>query len=477
MTTREFEALPPSAMPWAQGLSHARVGPARETTCASEDPRIARDGSHPSTSQALATLRGVAILFVVAMHATMPYMAFVKAPSADFAQLPYSWLAFPIVDSRRWLGFDIFAAWIDVYLMSLMFFLSGLFVNSSLVSKGSRAFLAMRGMRLGAPFVFALFVVMPVALYPAYQVRSLNPTLLGYIKAYLSLPFWPNGPMWFLWMLLAMTFVVAALHQVAPRGGELLRRLSSDAAKFPGRYFLGLATTATLAYVPLAFAFSPWDWRQWGPFTFQVSRPTLYLVYYLAGYGVGAHGLAKGLLATNGRLAANWLRWSFGAIASLLLWMGLTGLTLTYSTSAPSALHVLAEVVYAWAGAASIFFVLAASLRLRAYRSVVLGALSHNAFGIYLLHYAPLVWLQYEMLDVSLPAVLKALIVFTGTLLAAFAGTLVLRGALQRSRRMGTYMRMFGQRTPPIAADTLMTGHRSSLTACKPGTMTIVQAP
>ena len=35
---------------------------------------------------------------------------------------------FPIVDTQRWLGFDIFCGFQDVYLMSLMFFLSGLFV-------------------------------------------------------------------------------------------------------------------------------------------------------------------------------------------------------------------------------------------------------------------------------------------------------------------------------------------------------------
>jgi hypothetical protein len=53
--------------------------------------------------------------------------------------------------------------------------------------------------------------------------------------------------------------------------------------------------------------------------------------------------------------------------------------------------------------------------------------LSKNALGIYLLHYAPLVWLQYALLDVPLFAVAKALIVFGGTLLLAFAATAALR--------------------------------------------------
>jgi peptidoglycan/LPS O-acetylase OafA/YrhL len=49
------------------------------------------------------------------------------------------------------------------------------------------------------------------------------------------------------------------------------------------------------------------------------------------------------------------------------------------------------------------------------------------AFGIYLLHYAPLVWLQWTLLGLALPAVAKAAIVFAGTLLAAWAASLIIR--------------------------------------------------
>jgi hypothetical protein len=52
---------------------------------------------------------------------------------------PYSWRSFPIEDSHRFLGFDLFCAWQDVYLMSLMFFLSRLFVFPSLVLAGCYA--------------------------------------------------------------------------------------------------------------------------------------------------------------------------------------------------------------------------------------------------------------------------------------------------------------------------------------------------
>ena len=162
-------------------------------------------------SLALQNLRGVVILIVVAFHSVLPYLSTAKSSAVPFDQPPYDWLAFPIVDSQRWFGFDLFTAWHDVYLMCLMFFLSGLFAWPSMARKGSRKFLGERSLRLGAPFVFGVIVVMPLALYPAYRRFAVDPSWLAYGRSYLALPFWPNGPMWFLGVLLALSFAAAAL--------------------------------------------------------------------------------------------------------------------------------------------------------------------------------------------------------------------------------------------------------------------------
>jgi hypothetical protein len=390
-----------------------------------------------AVSLALGNLRGLVILFVLAFHSTLPYLQYARSSGAPFTQPPFEWRAFPVVDSQRWFGFDLFCAWNDVYLMALMFFLSALFAWPSLARKGSRRFLGDRVLRVGAPFVFGVIVVAPLALYPAYRVNAVDPSLIAYGRSLLALPFWPNGPTWFLWLLLAFAIAPAGLHSFAPRWLAFLGRLSSDAAARPGRYLIGLTIVAALAYVPLAVAFTPWNWSEHGPFSFQLSRPLLYAVYYLAGLGVGAHGLARGLLAPDGRLARRWSLWFPCAFASLLLWMGLAGLTLTYPAPGPLMLQIAAGVSFALAGACSFFFVMAACLRFGAVRSRTFDVLSKNAFGVYLLHYAPLVWLQYALLDVPLPAAVKAAIVFGGTLLLAFAGTSALRYVWFGSRLIG----------------------------------------
>ena len=224
----------------------------------------------------LGNLRAVVIIIVVAFHASLAYLGSLTGAAFPFDDPPFKWRAFPIVDSHRFLGLDVFCAWQDVYLMSLMFFLSALFTWPSLSRKGGTTFLADRFLRLGLPFIFAVAVVVPIAEYPAYRVTAADPGVMAYTQHLLALPFWPNGPMWFLWQLLTLTIVAAGLHRFVPNWVAALGRASASAHRHPGRYFAGLVTVAVAAYVPMALAFTPWSWSMSGPLSLQFSRPLLY---------------------------------------------------------------------------------------------------------------------------------------------------------------------------------------------------------
>lgn len=393
---------------------------------------LARDGvvvpaDSATSSRALSNLRAVVILIVVAFHSSLAYLGSLGPSAFPFDDPPYKWRAFPIVDSHRWFGFDIFCAWQDVYLMAFMFFLSALFTWPSLTRKGTEKFLVDRFLRLGVPFVFALTLVVPLALYPVYRLSAADPGAAAYAQHYLALPFWPNGPVWFLWQLLALTVVASGLHRFAPNWVGFLGRVSSSAGAHPGRYFAGLVTAAVLAYVPLALAFTPWAWIEHGPFGLQFSRPLLYAVFYFAGLGIGAFGLERGLLAPDGMLARYWAVWLAAALSSFLAWMGLTALAMSYGESAPLALQVVVDSSFALACASGCFFVMAGCLRFLTMRSPILDSLAKNAFAIYLLHYVFVVWLQYALLGLTLFAFAKGMIVFGGALLLAWATAAAMR--------------------------------------------------
>ncbi len=378
------------------------------------------------SSLALSNLRAAAILIVLAFHSCIAYLNFLPAAAQPFNSAPYQWRSFPIIDSRRWFGFDLFCAPQDVYLMSLMFFLSGVFVWPSLARRGSCSYIRDRVLRLGLPFGLAVLLLMPVAYYPVYLVTAADPGVAAFWQSYLALPFWPSGPQWFLWQLLVLNIAAASVHRLASGWEALLARVGSTGAH-PTRFFAGLVTASALAYAPLAIAFTPWEWSQFGPFGLQLSRPLHYAVYFFAGLAVGVYGMENALLAPDGLLARRWAMWLFAAFSAFLLWIAPTALIFELKDAAPLGLQLSADLGFALSCASSSFFLVAVFLHFARNRSRVLDSLSRNAYGIYLVHYVFVVWLQYTLLSVPLFAFVKAAIVFGVTLVLSWAISAALR--------------------------------------------------
>jgi peptidoglycan/LPS O-acetylase OafA/YrhL len=384
------------------------------------------------SSLALSNLRAVVIVIVLAFHASLAYVQSALAPQR-FDQPPFTWEAFPIVDAHRWLGFDIFCAWQDVSLMALMFFLSGLFVGPSLVRKGAGTYTIDRLKRIGVPFVFALIVLSPLALYPAYAARTPDPSLAGYVTALFSLPYWPAGPQWFLWQLMAVNCIAALLYALSPDVVRDFRRLGAWAGEHSVLYYILLSAICVAGYAPLAVAYSPFTWGEFGPFSLQFCRPLLYIAVFFAGFSLGSLGLDRGLLATDGPLARNWRAWTVLAVVTFSIWAGLTGLTFPNWNAAPFAARLGASIAYAPACIAGGMFMLAVFLRFSRAHSRVLDSLSTNAYGIYLVHYVFIVWLQFALLPAGLPPVVKAAIVFAGTFVLSWPASIVVTKILSGS--------------------------------------------
>ena len=390
------------------------------------------------SSIALCNLRGVVIIIVLAFHSVLPYLASLSAASYPFDSAPYQWLAFPIVDNERWFGFDLFCAWQDVGLMTLMFFLSGLFVPSSLARKGSLKFMLDRLLRIGIPFVLAVIFLAPLAYYAAYRTTAVDPGLDAYWQHWLALPFWPNGPQWFLGQLLAYNVLTVAMHRFVPGWDRHLVRLVAFAGGNPIRFFVVLVIISALAYVPLALAYSPFAWTNIGPISFQLSRPLHYLVYFLAGLAVGTYGLERGLLTGDGVLAQRWMAWLATSFVGFLLWAAPTAVTMSDWGNAPLIAKFAACIGFVVACAAGCLCSLAICLRFADWRLRAFDSLSANAYRMYLIHYVFAVWLQYALLGSGLFAIGKAAMVFGGTLIPSWAVAAAMGGALQVSRRVAT---------------------------------------
>jgi len=394
-----------------------------------------------SVNLPLSNLRAVVILIVAAFHSALPYLASQPTQPFAFDAAPYRWIAFPIIDRVRWFGFDLFCAWQDISLMTLMFFLAGLFAPASLGRKGSLAYLFDRWWRIGMPFLLAVAILSPLAYYASYRLTATDPSPSAFWQHWRVLPMWPSGPQWFLWQLFVLSTLAAGLHGFAPQLRHAMSRLVGRLSDRPLAFFLGLTGFSGLAYLPLAMAFTPWDWTYLGPFSFQLSRPLHYLVYFFAAFAIGGHGCDRSVLRTNGPIARYWFAWLAAAMICFVVWGGLTWLTLPDWNASPLSYRLAAALAFPLACATGVLTHLGIALRLLRARDRVLDSLSANAYGIYLVHYVFVLWLQYALIGVTMGAFGKVTLVLSVALAlswTASAGTKAVANLLEASLRRPT---------------------------------------
>lgn len=378
-------------------------------------PLIERPAGGPQYSNALGYLRAFVVALVVLHHAVLAYHPFAPPVNGSLVEQPRWWGAFPVVDTERWTGWALLVGFNDLFFMALMFFLSGLFVWSSLRRKGAAGFLRDRALRLGVPFALAASIVAPLAYYPAYLQRASQPSFAGFWQEWIALGNWPAGPAWFIGLLLVFDCLAAATFVAWPKWADAAGRAAACLGARPFRSFLALVSLSAAVYIPMAMRFHPFEWATVGPFTFQTSRILLYLMYFTVGIAIGAYGIERGLLATGGALSRRWLAWSMGCVLTFAVASAAAIATMTPDLSA-ARFAILRDASFTLACAASSFAFLAIFLRFGQRTNRMFDRLRDSSYGIYLTHYAFTSWLQYLLLGVSMPAIVKGILVFGGAL-------------------------------------------------------------
>jgi len=328
----------------------------------------------------------------------------------------------PIVDSAKWAGFDVIVLLNDTFFMPLLFFVSGLFVWQSLARKGAARFLLGRLTRLGIPFVIGVVVLIPVALYPTMLeiglVYGVNQSFGGFWIGFARRGFAPPGPLWFLWLLLAFDCLAALSYLVFRRAGGGSNRRSTSFLDNPLFFALALIGLSSAAYLSMRGAFAPSQWLGIGPFQIEIVRVFLYLVYFAAGVAIGARGLERGAFRADGPFAKRWWAWLLAGLLSY----GALALAFVLAPQAALARYILVvEMALLVLSLTSVF------VRFARRRVPILDSLSANSYGIYLIHYLVVIWLQYAVLRIDLPAVAKAAIVFFGGLALCWGSIAALR--------------------------------------------------
>jgi peptidoglycan/LPS O-acetylase OafA/YrhL len=338
----------------------------------------------------------------------------------------------PIVDPQRWAGFDVLAIFNDTFFMGLMFLLSGLFVWPSLERKGGARFLRDRILRLGVPFAVAAGILMPLAYYPSYAVTGADPGFFAYARAWLSLGFWPSGPGWFVWLLLVFDAVAVGLYVLRRRwtaNTQAPRHLGVYGR--PSAFIAMLVVVSALVYVPMELTFGAERWLTLGPFSFQASRLLLYATYFLVGIQLVASGTESGFLAHNAVLARRWPIWlAAGLVAYALMLVVIITLVLPVVGAhrpMPLTLRLLSDLTLVLCCVTISFAFIALFRRFAIARQSVFDNVSASSYGMYLIHYPVVVWLQFTLLTVALGPMVKGAIVYIGAVTLTWGIVVALR--------------------------------------------------
>jgi len=363
----------------------------------------------PSGSERIAAfdyLRSFGVLLVLFHHTILGYVTWgflnPQNPTSTFT---------PIVDGMKWAGFDVIVGLNDTFFMPLLFLISGLFVWRDLEGKGTARYLRGRLTRLGIPFLAGVVVLIPLAYYPTILEIEL---VYGWSRSFgefwidiARLGFAPSGPLWFVWLLLVFDCLAALVYPVFRKAGDKSKRRFTSFLDNSLLFALTLIGLALAAYLPMRTVFSPGLWLGIGPFRLEIVRLFLYLVYFAAGVFVGARGLKRGLFSADGPFARRWWIWM---VAGLLSYAGLAFFFTTAPQSPLVSLMFIIEMALMVVGLASLF------VRFARRHVPILDSLSANSYGIYIIHYLVVIWLQYAVLRIDLPAVVKGVLVFVGGL-------------------------------------------------------------
>jgi hypothetical protein len=362
-------------------------------------------------------LRAFVTLLVLAHHSSLAYTTFAHANAAH-----YLWSTAPIVDTRRWAFLDYAENFNDVFFMSLMFFISGLFVWPALKAKGVRTFLTDRLLRLGVPFLVGVVFLMPLAYYPSWLANGGDTGYFKFWFHFLSRDGWSSGPLWFIWVLLLFDAIAAGLFLLLRNRGKGFVLRSTFMT------FLVMFLISFFVWVPMVARFGVGTWIPFfsPPLWFQLPRIFLYLTWFIAGIAIGSKGIRNGILAENGPLARYWPWWIAGCVLAYnLLWF-VPGIL--NSAHASRLIHDLSYVtLWVLSCCASCFGLLALFRGAITKRRAWMDSIAKSAYLMYIIHYIFVTWVQYCLLGLEASAEIKFCITIGFVVAASWVSVSLLR--------------------------------------------------
>jgi glucan biosynthesis protein C len=309
---------------------------------------------------------------------------------------------------------DLLLMILDVFMMSILFFISGYFALPSLQKKGDRRFLGDRFKRLGIPWLVVTILVLPVLDYIHYYTQSISkgvsPRNYG-THLWLSIKKIAEfhvGPMrmseyldmtehyyqrylWFLPLLLLFSIVFWLLNKGREKWGRVSERpireeTASNRSVYRALVWVGLLSILLFAMIKslLSSPADPFD-MVWFSLGNLVQFETAKLAFYIPYFGLGVYAYSRKWFTSGKDLGRAWI---WGLICFFLMVVNmLVGRSMSRAAEPSIGLQLAFVVLYPlWTLSFLGTFTAFASRRWN--HAGPLGReLGANSYNMYLVHY------------------------------------------------------------------------------------------
>lgn len=360
----------------------------------------------------LDNLKWAVVWLMVAFHAAMCYMAYA----------PEWWY---VVDASQPLfSATAFVCWTDIFIMPVMFFVSGYFGLMSLAKHGTGEFWQRKLYYIVAPWIFGAMVIAPFIAYLMLASRN-SPT--SFREFYTSLfwgPYYQQAHYWYLGALTALYGILTAACRLFPRFAQR-GSASSPSLLIPAVLFALSAVSIGI----ISSAMHPDTWTFYG---YVLVLQPVRIPTYIAVFFLGAWAWKTRWFTPEGYAPACPAWCTLFLLTGLLyLWQKL----FLAQTSSP-ALLIWTNALCQSAFTVSSLFALPAFFHSRFNRASRLSSeLAATSYGVYYLHQPILFPLAWIFTTVPLSSPLKFLIVSLITLAASFAMSRFILNRLSPLRR------------------------------------------
>ena len=343
-------------------------------------------------------LRGFIILLVIALHASMTYMAY-----------PSDW--WYVIEPENSPLFTLFVLLVDVPNMQILFFIAGFFAYGSLEKYGPGRFVRQKAVRIGLPWLVGVVFLAPLVTYLIPLTRG---TAGPYLEFWIG-DFWgqyyQQSVYWFLGVLFLLFILLAALYKGEPAMRNIPRRPQEPDRRFFGTFW---ALTALCFFVSTLVVPADYWTNALKLIVYQPARLLLYAGYFTLGIIADRRGWFR---AGGFRPDLEW--WGPAALISAMAYLGVRwiwvdgGLLFLLAQAALFNAFCLAALM---AGVALFQRYVDRPTRFRT-------SLGRNAYGIYYLHPLILYPTAYIALSVGASIFLEMALLTLFTLLVAWAGS------------------------------------------------------